>query len=197
MWRAVLAVCFLAACTVDRKTEQFACGEGDGCPSGRRCVDGYCITGAIDGGVDDTTSCPAPCDACDLGARTCQIVCDSANACGNVVCPAGFTCEIDCLSNSACDVVTCDRAAGCTITCSGNRACGPIACGTGPCEIACTTTNSCDVIQCNDACRCDVACSGDNCGILACPSPDGVTCTTSGVPGSPCSSAPAGCNTCP
>lgn len=200
MWRAVLALCLFAACTVDRKTEQFACGDGDSCPSGRHCVDGYCISGATDGGPgQDSNNCPSPCDSCDIAARTCQVLCDSANECSSIVCPAGYTCAISCLSNSACNFVNCDQAAACTVTCSGNRACGAITCGAGPCDVTCTSTNSCDAISCSDSCRCDVDCNAGNCGALACPGGSGAqSCTTDGNFGSPCSSsAQDGCNTCP
>jgi hypothetical protein len=177
----------LAGCSVNRKSDQFACGSNGDCKDNRICDRGFCIE----------QSCPSPCTSCDNVAMTCEVDC-AGRSCGTVHCPSGYTCTINCEGNNACNSVQCGDGTACTVTCDGVMACRRIDCGTKACNITCgATANSCPNIGCSDSCKCDVSCNGANvCGSMSCPD-NGTLCTQGGVAGAPCSSSFApSCSSC-
>lgn len=214
----VITLVASTACSVNRRTEDFACANDTECAPDRRCDTalGYCVIGTpIDASIDaisDGNGCPTACNSgCDLTARTCDITCIGSN-CSDVTCPPGYDCTINC-SQNACDSVTCIGDSECTINCVGNNACGNVDCGNGACKVVCNGNNACNNVDCNDA-PCDVTCNGPNaCNEVDCDGSCGcdVACivgTTCDAalclapqcesPTGGCSSTLAGCpNTCP
>lgn len=196
MIRLLVAAALLAGCQVDTRSDGFRCELPDDCAAGRTCVDGWCVLGDDDAGVEppDALVCPPVCDACEAGR--CVIRCDAASACAaEVVCPAGIPCTVECTGVGSCGGgVDCSASSDCDVECVAMTSCaGAISCGTGPCLVRCTAPDSCGSnIDCNSACACDVECTGaGSCaGNEDCPG--GGSCD----PGEGCTSAPNPCHSC-
>ena len=136
-----LAVAALAvSCGFATRSGEFECDGSGGCPDGRTCVSGWCVTASA---APDATYVPViECES----DEPCMVVCDDPGDCSS---------GIDCSGASSCDII-----------CSGEGSCaGHIECGDGPCAIECSGASSCGgSIDCDDACACDVSCAGpDSC----------------------------------
>jgi len=195
---AVTLALLLAACSIDRRSDQYRCGNADECEPGRRCESGWCViedgTPGADGGAD-AFLCPKVCDECIAGV--CVFVCRRPNDCANrIVCPPGVPCRIHCDGKDSCGGgVDCTAATGCDVECVAPGACqGSIACGNGRCRIACTLNGTCTGgVDCQRACACDVTCSGTGACDPEASCPDrGTACDSGGG----CVSAPDDCATC-
>jgi hypothetical protein len=199
----VVAVAALGtSCSIDHRSDQYACTTTNDCKDGRVCDNGYCIVaGSIDaprldgpkpGG--DANNCPAPCTTCNLQQKTCTVNCQQANCSGPIACPAGYRCDIQCNTENACrSGIDCKQAASCNIECSGRQACEDVVCGPGPCDVGCSGPASCRDISCSNSCACDVTCTGNQ----SCQS--GIQCTSlacRSTSGSGCTSVPAFCHSC-
>ena len=157
---AAIAVLALAACSVQRRSDQLACTTSGDCQSPRTCVQGYCVTAGSGSG-----SCPSACSSCDTSTTppTCQITVTSGGH------------DIDCPSDYKCEVI-----------CTGDQACGDVKCGDDACTVICTGDSACGNIDCSSSCSCQVTCTG-SCGNNSCPSgrngdcKQGSTCTKSGA----------------
>jgi len=191
----------LAACSIQHRSDEYACNKPADCNNGRTCVDNFCV---VPGGTTadaaktdgaphiDASSCPPGCSTCNVTQKTCTIDCQSSNCTGQVACPAGYKCDIKCDSDNACrNGVDCTAALSCNITCSSGGSCRNVQCGLGPCDVACTGTGSCRSVACNASCACDVTCtgaqscsSGIQCSSLACQA------------GLGCTSVPTVCHSC-
>jgi hypothetical protein len=203
MKSALLALSLvLAGCSIQHRSDAYACTQTSECNNGRTCVDGFCVVNG--GGVDaprpgdatmggDASSCPAGCSSCNTAQHTCTIDCRSSNCNGQVACPAGYRCDIMCDTDNSCrNGVDCQAALSCNVTCSGTSSCRNVQCGLGPCDINCSGPSSCRGIACNSSCACDVTCTGNQscaaliqCTSLACKS------------GLGCTSVPNVCHSCP
>jgi hypothetical protein len=202
-------VATVTACSVDRRSEQFACTEPTDCEAGRRCIEGWCVLGTdgpiVDGppGADDASSdaptdafqCPPACTRCD--GDVCVFECTEPNSCSTrIVCPPGVACHVRCSGAAACaGGVDCASATTCQIQCATEGTCrGALLCGDGPCNISCSGAGSCIAgVNCESSCSCSVTCQGSNsCSpAAACPAD---ACRA----GSGCKTDPsAACNTCP
>jgi len=206
----VVAALFAAAtsCSINHRSDQFACSKPSDCSDGRQCINGSCVVPGgdidapmpIDGKVPpDGNECPQACTSCDLGSKTCNIDCAAGADCGHTItCPAGFNCNIKCTVNDECrSGIDCSNATSCNLTCSGSRTCEGVDCGTGKCTASCTGTNSCRGVNCSNSCACDVTCNGN---VGACFDP-GVTCPPGTIPGAcdtglGCTSQQIGCSSC-
>jgi hypothetical protein len=192
------------SCTIQHRSDKYACtGDGD-CEGGRVCDNGFCI---VKGSIDDAkpsdakqgdanmTGCPTGCTSCNVQQKTCAINCQmsATGYCENTVtCPPGYKCDILCNTENACrDGVNCQMAASCNVDCTGRQACENVQCGSGPCDVNCSGPASCRGVSCNNSCACDVLCSGNtSCtGTIACSS---LACRS----GSGCTSVPAFCHAC-
>lgn len=187
------------SCLVNRKTADFECAETADCTAGRLCTSGFCITDnrPPDSMQPDVTPCPSPCTSCDFGLMTCDVVCNTANGCSDITCPAGFACEVDCTASNACDDVDCSLATSCDVECDGVSACETVTCGTGPCDVTCSGNSACDVVDCASSCECDVVCVNNADCLATCPPPSagGGDCTD-GTPNG-CDSNMTNCDSCP
>ena len=204
MTRAAIAMVAViaAGCSIKRASDDLACESDFECDDGRFCSDeGFCVHATIydapiDAIVVDADPCPSRCDSCDPGFTTCTIVCDNPNECGSQVnCPFGFICIVQCTGNNSCgNGVDCSGAESCNVLCAGSGSCDDgIECGDGPCTVQCSGTNSCDQgIDCNNSCACGVTCA-----VSACADPTLGCDLACRVGQRDCSTAPAGCNTCP
>lgn len=165
-----VAALLMASCGFATRSEEFACEGGGGCPDGRSCVSGWCVT--TEEGLPDATDQP------------------------EIECPPGEPCVIVCDQPSSCaGGIDCQLASSCDITCSGEGSCsGHIECESGRCNVDCSGDFSCGgSIDCDDACACDVSCDGDG----SCESD--VDCPHTGQcrDGKECNSGNAGaCDTC-
>jgi hypothetical protein len=183
-----LAAAAVASCFVGRKSSDFECADSSECTDGRTCDRGYCVV----------PTCPEECNAgCDLIAKTCQIACTLSGACGSFSCPTGFACTIQCSAPNACGRIACEAGVtSCKITCSTSNACGDIDCEAGvDCDVGCSTNNACGEIDCGAACKCNVKCLAGACDGMTCPSAGSAACANAST--GECSSAMAGCATCP
>jgi hypothetical protein len=197
-------VVLVAACSIQHKSDEYACTKTAECNNGRACVDGYCIVAsAVDAPpapidtpihtTPDAPACPAGCTTCNPGQHTCTIDCSMTNCNGQVACPAGYKCDILCDTDNSCrNGVDCQAAASCNITCSGNGSCRNLQCGAGPCDVNCAGAGACRNVACNDSCACDVTCAGNqSCG-------DSIQCPQLGCrAGLGCTSVPSFCHSCP
>lgn len=166
--RGVVAPVALAAlavsCGFASRSDEFECDPGGGCPDGRTCVSGWCVTEAS--APDAAYRPPVQCES----GEDCTVVCDEAGSCAGGV--------------------DCSHATACNVICSGQGSCaGPIQCGSGPCDIECSGESSCaSSIDCNDACACDLSCIGPaSCASdVNCPHSgrckDGKECSSGGSP---------------
>ncbi|MBV8761280.1 MAG: hypothetical protein JO257_28545 [Deltaproteobacteria bacterium] len=205
MKHLVIALVLLASCSIQHRSDGFACTKQSDCNNGRTCTDGFCVLPG-GGGVDapgshvdapgthaDAATCPAGCSTCNVTQHTCTIDCRSSNCNGAVACPAGYKCDIMCDSDNSCrNGVDCTAALSCNITCSGGSSCRTVQCGLGPCDVACSGNSSCRGVACGNSCACDVTCTGNQscldtiqCTSLACKS------------GLGCTSVPTVCHSCP
>ncbi len=144
----VVVAALAASCGFATRSDQFECDGSGGCPDGRTCVSGWCVTSAS--GAPDASDLPA------------------------FVCPPDQPCVVDCDQPGSCaGGIDCSAASSCDITCSGEGSCaGHIECEAGPCTVDCSGDGSCaGSIDCDDACACDVSCDGaDSCqSDVACP----------------------------
>ncbi|MEZ4360079.1 MAG: hypothetical protein R3B48_07860 [Kofleriaceae bacterium] len=180
---ALALVCTVAACSIDRRSGDYACTTTPDCSAGRVCVDGDCVLGTIGGG----DQCPPECTRCEKDS--CIVEC-ALQECARITCPAGWRCDFFCGAGN-CNNIDCSNSE-CSFTCIGNNACRNIMCGTKPCALTCTSRRACGDIDCEDSCACNVGCvTPDSCaGTVQCP----LGCTG---PNGGCSTAPAAtCNTC-
>ena len=191
----------LAACSVQHRSEEYACTKQSDCNSGRTCVGGFCVLdGTIDAKIDSPgmgsgdagNGCPAGCSACNPQQHTCTIDCRSSNCNGAVTCPTGYHCDIQCDTDNSCrNGVMCQGGLSCNITCSGNSSCRNVACGLGPCDVNCSGPSSCRGVACNSSCACDVTCTGSQ----SCS--DTIQCTSLACKvGLGCTSVPTTCHSC-
>ncbi len=197
---AVLAA-VTTSCSINHRSDQYACTLNTDCTDGRVCDNGFCIVaGSIDapkptdapkpGG--DTNNCPSQCTTCNLRQKTCTINCQTSNCTNTVTCPAGFKCDIQCNADNSCrNGINCQLAASCNIDCSGKQSCQNVQCGPGPCDVGCIGAASCRGVECNNSCACDVVCTGNqSCG-------EGIQCTSLACrSGLGCTSVPAFCHSC-
>jgi hypothetical protein len=184
------------SCSINHRSQDYACTKQSDCSTGRSCMDGFCVTQVLppDGSQKDApnNTCPPGCTTCNVAMKTCDINCQTSDCNGQVACPMGYHCTIECDTHNACDSgVNCRNAASCTIACSGQSSCRGIECGSGPCDVVCTGADSCQNITCGNSCACDVVCTD----MTSCAS--GITCTSIACRnGSGCSSVQAFCHTC-
>lgn len=194
--RLVVVGLLCAGCSINHRSDQFACEKPSDCSSGRSCIDGFCVAAQVDSGVKDgNTTCPVQCTSCASDAKVCVIDCAANPSACNlpVTCPTGWSCQIACSTPNACrNGINCAGGQSCTVTCSGKEACQNVLCGPGSCKVDCTGPSSCVDIRCGAACACDVTCSLDaRCERLVCKGPRCVS------PLRGCTSSADGCNTCP
>ena len=199
---ATLAI--TGSCSIDHRSDEFACVSQSQCTGGRQCIGGYCIVpGATDAGRSDgqhgtgsdgsNTGCPSACSSCNVEQKTCTIDCSVTSCTGSVVCPIGYACDVKCDTDNSCrNGVSCVGATSCTVECSGNQSCRTVECGDGPCDVTCSGQQSCKGVSCETSCSCQVLCTG----LQSCP--DGsVQCTSIGcISGSGCTATPPFCHSC-
>ena len=190
------------SCSINHRSDQYACTVNTDCSGGRICDNGFCIVPGSqidapkppgDGPRDGSTGCPAPCTTCNTAQKTCTVNCQATNCTNNsITCPPGYKCDILCNVDNACrNGVDCRMAASCNIDCSGKQACAGVQCGSGPCDVGCTGPDSCRGVACNNSCACDVVCTGNQ----SCA--EGIVCTSLACrSGSGCTSVPAFCHAC-
>ena len=197
-----VVVAFAAGCSIDHRSDTYACTTSADCSDGRRCDNGYCIvTGSLDAPradakkpTGDASNCPPGCTTCNLAQKTCTIDCQLTSCTNEVTCPPGYKCEIECNVDNACrNGVDCTAAASCSVDCTGKGSCEGVECGPGPCDVGCSGPSSCRGVACNNSCACDVLCTGSQscqegiqCSSFACRSTNGRGCT----------SVPALCHSC-
>lgn len=150
-------VLLLAACQIDRKSDELRCDVPTDCTGGRTCMGGWCVldpslvpdaeppgdgtqsdADLVDAAPPDAGTCPAPCTECSAGR--CVVRCDTAGACpGPITCPANLACEVICSGDGSCGgLIDCDATCACDVTCTGAGSCaagadcrGPMQCDTG------------------------------------------------------------------
>jgi hypothetical protein len=205
--KPALLVCFALAsafglgCSIDKRSDAFACIKNADCNNGRTCVGGFCVVEGTGNGIDAPTGsngqCPGNCSSCSTnaaGEKTCDINCNQTNCTnGTIDCPAGFACTVECAGNNDCrSGVSCVGSLSCSITCGNDQTCNSVTCGSGPCNVTCSGRDSCQNVNCGSACSCDVSCTGQqSCINLTCGHND----TCAGTNG--CSSKlDAICNSC-
>jgi hypothetical protein len=197
----------VTSCSINHRSDQFACTKPSDCSDGRECINGECVVpgGVIDAAmtidvkVVDANQCPDGCTSCDLGHMVCTIDCATGGNCDRpVTCPAGWNCVIKCTVNDECrSGIDCSAAKSCSLTCSGSRSCESVTCGMGKCSATCTGMGSCRDVDCTQSCACDVTCSNN---IGACLNP-GPMCPAGTFPGAcdnglGCTSQGIGCSSC-
>lgn len=181
-----LALALAASCSIQHRSQDFACTITADCSGGRSCVAGFCVTGTGDdagsgvtpgrdgGTIDaprshgdagppaDAETCPSICSSCDLGTHSCDIDC----AVGSNRCGAGGPTTG---SGGEPMPVACPPGYNCTIECTPQGSCRAITCaGAASCEIQCSAANSCRTVACGSG-ACDVTCSGQSsCRNVAC-----------------------------
>jgi hypothetical protein len=181
-----LALLGLGACSVDRRSDEYArCTSPSQCPSGM-CDRGWCVPIGEPGNPPDATpgtppdatpepGCPAVCTECN--GNLCIIECDGPGTCPDlVVCPPGRPCEVECQGDQSCaDGVSCSDATSCDVSCSGVGTCGDgVTCGPGPCQVECRGFGACQTIDCSESCACDTDCANGAACALSCPDRGGV-----------------------
>jgi len=209
MTRLLLAIALLASCTVNKRSDDFACETTADCSDGFTCNNGICVSTTPpgqDGGPGDPDAppkpdafvCPAQCTSCKLDTHTCKVDCGASPATCNapINCPAGFNCEIICSTPSGCANVNCSQGESCKIDCKASGTCKTVTCGEGPCEVGCDGQNSCRSVDCSNSCACDAQCIGlGSCALALTCQGTGIACNTANPRG--CTSMRDGCNTCP
>lgn len=187
------------SCSINHRSDGFACTTNSDCTDGRVCNDGFCIVaGSIDASRGDAQrgdaggNCPGMCTSCNTSLKTCTIDCQQTNCTNIVTCPTGYKCDIQCNADNSCrNGINCGGAASCSIDCISKESCQGVVCGPGPCDVACMGPATCKNVACSNSCACDVLCTGNqscqqgiSCSSLACTS------------GSGCTSVPALCHSC-
>jgi hypothetical protein len=167
-WFGLLLTCAAAsaACSIDRRSDAFACDSTADCSPDRVCVEQTCVLGSRvpDAGADGP-ACPPGCSRCD--GKSCFIDC-TLQRCNDLVCPVGFTCEVMC-GAGGCDGIDC-RGGPCNLFCLGVNACRDVTCGDKACRVSCVGRKSCVNIDCEDSCSCDVTCTAtESCAGNTCP----------------------------
>lgn len=203
----LIAVSATTSCSINHRSEQYACTKNADCDPGRVCSDGFCVVGegpvVVDAGKVDATkpldavlpACPVQCTSCDTTTRSCVIDCAMANgACQRpVVCPTGYNCDIRCNNDNACrQGVNCLQGTSCQIACTARNSCDNVVCGPGTCSVTCSGVQSCRNVACGNSCACDVNCTGNQAcfgGSVSCSS---IACRN----GFGCTSAPSFCHSC-
>lgn len=199
-----MAIVIASSCSIDHRSDNFACETQSDCTGGRTCSDGFCVltnvpidappTGddAVKKDAPGPGDCPGACTSCNVEAMECTIDCTKTDCGSQVVCPTGWNCNILCNQQNTCrNGVNCLNAASCKIECTGDAACRNVACGTGSCDVNCTGLMSCRSVSCGQSCACDVQCADNSsCETVICSS---FQCETF----EGCSSSAIGCNTCP
>lgn len=161
-----------SSCSLEHRTDLFACERSDECNDGRQCRDGYCVydddevpidASRIDGPTTRPDSGPTPIDGRPM-----------------VDAPPTDLCPVQCTSCEPADngqkvcIVDCDAA-------NDDRCGGQINCPPGfVCDVRCNTQNSCRMgINCGQATQCLIECSGeDSCRNVLCgEGPCDVECT--------------------
>jgi hypothetical protein len=197
---AIVSSALASSCSVEHRSDAYACSVNTDCTGGRICDNGFCVvrntidaSNVTDGPKGDSSNngCPSPCSTCNVQDKTCTINCQSSNCTNAVTCPAGYKCDIMCNTDNACrNGIDCRGAASCTIACASRQACETVQCGSGPCDVTCAGVASCRDIECNNSCACDVRCTGSqSCDTVECTS---LACES----GSGCTSVPAFCHAC-
>jgi len=207
--RLALLVTLLAACSINKRSDQFACETAQQCDRGQTCQDGFCVGGSPptdsqepdpDGQLPpDAFVCPAQCTSCNLNTMTCTVDCNvSPTTCGNPInCPTGFNCNILCTKNELCQNINCSQGQSCKLECKGINTCRNVVCGPGECDITCTGNQSCRAVNCESSCACDVTCTPNTtCLTVDCPELTNQPFACSGLNPGRCTSAPEGCDTC-
>ncbi|MEZ4436144.1 MAG: prenyltransferase/squalene oxidase repeat-containing protein [bacterium] len=172
------------------------CGApcGDGCPNGRYCADGICVSFCA--GVEcprgricnpDNGLCEDPCEGveCAPGAVCIDGECREGDDCYATGCLAGDICrDGDCVPDP-CEGVTCGdesfcREGDCVFSCAGISCPFGEACVDGECR-----DTSCGGVTCGEGQVCaDGQCVDDACDPAACP--DGQTCVAGECADDPC-----------
>jgi len=193
------------SCSIQHRSDQYACTVSSDCDGNRICDNGFCIApGSIDAPRpvdapkppgDGSSGCPSQCTTCNVQQKTCTINCAmGANCTSQVVCPAGYKCDIQCNTDNSCrNGVNCQQAASCNVDCIGKQACQNVQCGPGPCDVGCSGPASCRGVSCANSCACDVLCTGNQ----SCA--EGIQCTSlacRSATGSGCTSVPTFCHSC-
>jgi len=206
--RFLLLLCLASACSINHRSDQFACTNVNQCDPGQRCEDGFCVGGTTpgdgpdvdpDGPKPDTFSCPPQCTSCNIQTNTCNVDCGvSPGTCANAInCPAGFNCNIICTRNDLCQNINCSQGESCKIDCKGNATCKNVVCGPGRCDVTCSGGMSCPKINCESSCACDISCGNNaSCIDTSCPQVEGDPFQCEGFRPNVCNSEPDGCNTC-
>jgi hypothetical protein len=198
---AIVLAFVLAACSINHKSESYACEINTDCDSGRVCSGGFCVVAGsqIDAPKSDANrpptdgnSCPSQCSSCNVSQKTCTINCQMSNCQNQVVCPAGYRCDIQCNTDNACRAgINCQMGLSCNIECTTKSSCENVQCGAGPCAVSCSGPQSCKNVSCGNSCACDVLCSG----LQSCSS--GIQCSSFACrSGLGCTSVPALCHSC-
>jgi hypothetical protein len=195
----VALIAVMGSCSINHRSDQFACTKNTDCDGGRVCNDGFCIVaGSIDapkndGTPGDSATCPFPCTSCNTTQKTCTVNCNNVSCKQPLACPAGYRCTFQCNAEDACrQGINCSQAAACNIECTARSTCEQITCGPGPCDVGCSGVQSCKDISCGSSCACDVLCTGGQ----SCS--DGIACSSLACrSGSGCTSVPALCHSCP
>lgn len=204
---AILGILIMIAattsCSINHRSEGYACTKNTDCEVGRTCSDGFCVTAGtvVDAAKTDApkspdggNNCPAQCTSCNTTTKSCIVDCAVGGNCGSqITCPAGYKCDIRCNNDNSCrNGINCLQAASCQIACTSRQSCETVACGPGACSLTCNGAASCRNVACGNSCACDVMCTGTqscqggqvSCSSLACRS------------GLGCTSAPALCHSC-
>lgn len=203
--KLVILALVLTACSVNHRSDQYACTKNTDCESGRECsIDGFCIvagTATVDApktmgdapkGDGGQNNCPPGCTSCNTTQKTCTINCQQTNCSGQITCPAGYKCDIMCNADNSCrGGINCALGASCAISCDSRQSCENVTCGTGPCSVTCSGVQSCRNVSCGQSCACDVICTGTG----SCQ--QGISCSSFACrSGLGCTSAPALCHSC-
>ena len=213
-----------SSCSLEHRTDLFACTDTNQCDDGRICDEGYCVyppgqvpdASRIDSPMDrpdgpptpidsrpmpdaPTNVCPVQCTSCEVnqaGKKVCIVDCDGANddRCGS---------QINCPPGYVCDV-RCNTQNSCRMGIN----CGQAA----ECLIECSGQSSCRNVLCGEG-PCDIECTGlSSCRAIGCMDScacdvacfGGAECTNIQCPSQlcrdfidgGCTSENEGCNTC-
>jgi len=202
--KLVVLALILTACSIDHRSEGYACTKNTDCKSGYTCsLEGFCVVAGstIDApkqlvdapkGDGGSNTCPAGCTSCSTTQKTCTIDCQQTSCAGQVTCPAGYKCDIKCNADNSCrNGINCAAAAACSVQCGSRQSCENVTCGAGPCYVSCEGAQSCRNVTCGNSCACDVLCTGTN----TCS--QGISCSSFACrSGLGCTSVPALCHSC-
>lgn len=180
-------------------SEDASASGGSGAAVGEAGIDGGITDAVVDASDQDalvcgtapeppgSSSCPVPCDDCDLVAGVCVIDCAGHQTCQqrDIDCPSDWRCTVSCPDTQSCEGahLTCPEDFACSVACTGDQSCknmtieslsGPLTlgcqdnlqacedtnvlCGTNLCHVAPCPTDKLPTVHCNDSCDC-VSCS--------------------------------------